>query len=85
MLDGYEYQKRKKRELKEWKEKNKTPVDYTYMSVGLVIAFGFAVVFALVIASSMSHKDNRNDCEKIDGEYIIVDKQGKTNIYGCVK
>lgn len=93
MIDGYEYQKRKKRELKEelkeLKEKNKNPIDDLLVVIGIVIIVGFAFMFALFVMMANSIEESKNNCENIDGKYIVVDRQwsGKQmiDVYGCVK
>lgn len=91
MIDGYEYQKQKRKEAKELKKKNKKPMDEIdfYMWVfGVVIVL--ALIFAVVLGS-ISATNSRNSCESIGGEYKVVDREWSVatkttvNVYGCVK
>lgn len=89
MIDGYEYQKQKRREQKEWNEKNRKPMDETTHMLIMFIVGSFVLAVGLIVLMVISEEDNKNNCEKIDGEYVVVDRQwvGKSmvDVYGCVK
>lgn len=87
MNDARYYQKKRQSELG-------NPTGFEGMNstfnilLGAVVGCIVLMVLLLVIVAKSS-EDSRNNCEKIGGEYIVVDKQfaGKTivNVYGCVK
>lgn len=85
MIDGYEYQKQKRREAKE-RKKPMDDADATIITT--IVAFVILIVGLLVMAIVIG-EDDRNNCEKVNGEYIIVDRTfaGKSavDIYGCVR
>lgn len=95
-MDGYEYQKRMKKELKDIKNNNKEPIDKLKYELNLVMGVCVAVIIfilliltVLFMLTNLSIKESKNSCENLNGKYVVVDRQwsGKQmiDIYGCVK
>lgn len=91
MIDGYEYQKQKRKEAKEYRKKNRKPLDE---SEKVMWIFAVAMVIALiviVILAGITEKNHVIDCESIGGEYRVIDREwsaarkGTVDVYGCVK
>ncbi|MEK3956110.1 MULTISPECIES: hypothetical protein [unclassified Psychrobacillus] len=89
MIDGYEYQQKKKRELKEFNQKNKKPMDEHLVIMGISIVILFVLLIGFSVLINLSIEETKNECESIGGKYQVVDREwsGKqmTDIYGCVK
>lgn len=88
-IDRVQMQKKYKEKQKREKKYNPTDFDELDIFLWFVVFSSVAAMIGLLIIGSVFHEDDRNKCEKVGGEYIVVDRTftGKTavDIYGCVK
>lgn len=91
MLDGRQIEreyKAEQRRLKEERSKYASSDDSGAM-IGIVLFLGFGMLAGLVAMQVYFSEEGKNDCEKVDGEYVIVDRtfagNSAVDIYGCVK
>lgn len=82
-------QKKYKEQQKKNKKYNPTDFDEFDFYLWGVIIGSVLVMIILVGLISIFHEDEKNECEKIGGNFIVVDEHytGKAviDIYGCVK
>lgn len=91
MIDGYEYQKRKRQEQKELTRINKNPLDESVPVMWIFVIVMVLALTVIVILAGITEKNNTIDCESIGGEYRVIDREwsaarkGTVDVYGCVK
>lgn len=92
IIDSRYYQNLRKQQQKERRANesySQEVVHWEPIAAWGIIAGCFISIILLGIIGSYVSEDNRNNCEKIDGKYEVVDKKfnGKVyvDVYGCVK
>lgn len=82
-------QKKYTEQQKKNKKYNPSDFDEYDFQMWSVMVGSIILMIGLVVLISIFHEDERNECEKIGGNFVVVDEHytGKAiiDIYGCVK
>lgn len=89
MLDGRQIEREYRAEQRRKKEVRDKYEDDSGAMLGVALFLGFGMLAGLVAMQVYFSEDSKNDCEKVDGKYVIVDRtfagNSAVDIYGCVK